>query len=122
MKESYIYNQNICIYTRVSWLHLTPTKMGLALHCHGDLKLRNRRMEEKGDTKRKKESFPQALPDLQALQNEFSCTFHIQKCLPFEKSIRNRLNLPHQHMCHSTLSLHRSTSNFASQLVLSVDF
>ena len=24
---------------KVQWLHLTPTKMGLALHCHGELKL-----------------------------------------------------------------------------------
>jgi len=28
--------------------------MGLALHCHRELKLTNGRMEEKGDTKRKK--------------------------------------------------------------------
>jgi len=24
---------------KVQWLHLTPTKMGLALHYHGELKL-----------------------------------------------------------------------------------
>jgi len=24
---------------KVQWLHLTPTKMGLALHCHGEPKL-----------------------------------------------------------------------------------
>jgi len=24
---------------KIQWLHLTPTKMGLALHCHGELKL-----------------------------------------------------------------------------------
>ena len=39
INERVIYNQSICIYTRVSWLHLTPTKMGLALHYHGELKL-----------------------------------------------------------------------------------
>jgi len=32
--------------------------MGLALHCHGQHKLTKGRMEEKGDTKRKKELFP----------------------------------------------------------------
>jgi len=27
--------KTFAIYTRVQRLHLTPTKMGLALHCHG---------------------------------------------------------------------------------------
>jgi len=41
-------------------------------------------IEEKGDTKRKKESFPQTLAHLQALQNEFSHASHVQRYLPFE--------------------------------------
>jgi len=45
--------------------------MGLALHCHGELKLTNGIMEEKWDTKWKKKLFPQALAHFQALQNEF---------------------------------------------------
>jgi len=45
--------------------------MGLALHCHGELRLTNGKMKEKGDTKREKELFRQALIDLQALQNMF---------------------------------------------------
>jgi len=45
-----------------------PTKMGLALHCHGELKVANGRNGRERDTKRKKESFPQALAHLQALQ------------------------------------------------------
>jgi len=54
---------------KVQWLHLTPTKMGLALHCHEELKLTKMEMKERGDTKRKMELFPQALADLQALQD-----------------------------------------------------
>jgi len=58
--------------------------MGLALHCHGVLKLTNGRMEEKGATKKKKDLFPQALADLKALQNVFFCTSHVQRCLLLE--------------------------------------
>jgi len=83
MKETFIYSK-YCIYTRVQWLHLTPTKMGLALHCHGKLKLTNRRMEGKRDIKRNKELFPQSLTNLQALQNVFFFAFHVQRCLPIE--------------------------------------
>jgi len=45
--------------------------MGLALHCHGELKLKNGRDGRERDTKRKMELFPQALALLQALQNVF---------------------------------------------------
>jgi len=50
--------------------------MGLALHCHGKLKLKNGRDGRDGrerDTKRKMEFFPQALALLQALQMCSSC-------------------------------------------------
>jgi len=47
--------------------------MGLALHCHGELKLANERDGRERDTKRKMELFPQALTLLQALQMCSSC-------------------------------------------------
>jgi len=96
MKESYIYNQNICIYTRVSWLHLTPTKMGLALHCHGELKLANGINGRERDTKRKMKLFPQALALLQALQNVFFVPPKCQRCVSPRENRRKRANLPHQ--------------------------
>jgi len=37
--KKHLYIQIIQKYMKVQWLHLTPTKMGLALHCHGELKL-----------------------------------------------------------------------------------
>jgi len=39
MEETYIYIQIIHKYMKIQWLHLTPTKIGLALHCHGKPKL-----------------------------------------------------------------------------------
>jgi len=33
-----------------------------------------------------------------------------QRCIPFEKTRRNRLKLLHQHRCRSALSMHHSTS------------
>ena len=51
--------------------------MGLAFHFHGEPKLTNGRMKEKGDTKRKNESFQQVLAYFQALQNEFSRASHV---------------------------------------------
>jgi len=51
--------------------------MGLALHCHRELKLKNGRDGRERDTKRKMELFPQALALLQALQMCSSC---LQKC------------------------------------------
>jgi len=47
--------------------------MGLALPCHGELKLANKRDGRERDTKRKMELFPQALTLLQALQMRSSC-------------------------------------------------
>jgi len=47
MEEAYIYIQTIRKYMKIQWLHLTPTKMGLALHCHGELKLTKMETEEK---------------------------------------------------------------------------
>ena len=52
--KKHLYIQIIQKHMKVQWLHLTPTKMGLALHCHGELKLIKMEMEEGGDTKRKK--------------------------------------------------------------------
>jgi len=43
----------------------TLNKIGLALHCHGEPKIRKWKMEEDEDTRRKKGWFPQALADLQ---------------------------------------------------------
>jgi len=83
--------------------------MGLALHCHEEHKLTNGIMEENKDIERKKELLPQALPELQALQKMFSRASYIQICLPLKQTRRNRLNLPNQHNCHSTLSPHHST-------------
>jgi len=37
--KKHLYIQIIQKYMKVQWLHLTLTKMGLALHCHGELKL-----------------------------------------------------------------------------------
>jgi len=73
-----------CNYIRVQWPHLTPTKRGLAFHFHGELKLKNGRNGRERDTRRKKESFPQALTHLQALQNEFARASHCQRSFPFE--------------------------------------
>jgi len=67
------------------------------------------KMEEKGDTKRK-ESFPQALVHLQALQNEFSRASHCQRCIPLENLEEIDLILPHQHKCRLALSSHRLAS------------
>jgi len=50
----------------------------------GSSSLQMEEMEEKGDTKKKKESFPQALAHLQALQNEFSRASHYHRYLAFE--------------------------------------
>ena len=91
MKEAFIYSKH-CNYIRVQWLHLTLTKMGLALHCHGELKLANGRNGRERDTRRKKESFPQVLAHLQALQNEFARTSHCQRSFPPRESRRNRFN------------------------------
>jgi len=79
-------------------------------------------LEEKGDTKRKKESFPQALAHLQALQNEFARASHCKRCFLFEQTSRNRLKLSHQHKCCSTLSPYRLASKFASQSALSIGY
>jgi len=52
--KKHLYIQIIQKYMKVQWLHLTPTKIGLALHCHGELKLtqwkwkRKRYKEEDG--------------------------------------------------------------------------
>ena len=86
INERVIYNQSICIYTRVSWLHLTPTKMGLALHYHGELKLKNGRDGRERDTKRKMELFPQALALLQALQMCSSCLQNAKDEIPSAKT------------------------------------
>jgi len=110
INERSIYNQNICIYTRVSWLHLTPTKLGLALHCHGEIKLTDGRNGRERDTKRKMELFPHALALLQALQNVFFVPPHNQRSIPLKQTKRNRLKLPHQHRCRSLSSPHRSVS------------
>jgi len=75
MKEAFLYSKH-CNYIKVQWLHLTATKIGLALPCYGDLKLTNGRER---DTKRKKESFPQALAHLLSLQNEFAHASHYQR-------------------------------------------
>jgi len=71
---------------KVQWLHLTPTKMGLALHCHGELKLTKMEMEEGGDTKRKMKLFPQALADLQALQDMLFELQSVQDPFPLAKT------------------------------------
>ena len=83
MKEAFISSKH-CNYIRVRWLHLTPTKMGLALHCHGELKLTNGRNRRERDTKRMMELFLQALAHLQALQNEFSCASHCLRWFPLK--------------------------------------
>jgi len=45
--------------------------MGLAFHCHGELKLANGRNGRERDTKRRMKLFPQALAHLQALKMRF---------------------------------------------------
>jgi len=59
--------------------------MSLALHCHGELKLTKWKMEEGGDTKRKMELFPQALADLQALQDVLFKLQSVQDAFPLAK-------------------------------------
>ena len=59
--------------------------MGLALHCHGELKLKNGRDERERDTKRKMELFPQALALLQALQMCSSCLQNAKDTFPSRK-------------------------------------
>jgi len=60
--------------------------MGLALHCHGALKLKNGRDGRERDTKRKMELFPQALALLQALQKCSSCLQNAKDPLPLAKT------------------------------------
>jgi len=60
--------------------------MGLALHCHGELKLKNGRDGRERDTKRKMELFPQALALLQALQMCSSCLQNAKDEFPFAKT------------------------------------
>jgi len=60
--------------------------MGLALHCHGELKLANERDGRERDTKRKMELFPQALALLQALQMCSSCLQNAKDPFPLAKT------------------------------------
>jgi len=60
--------------------------MGLALHCHGELKLANERDGRERDTKRKMELFPQALALLQALKICSSCLQNVKDQFPFTKT------------------------------------
>jgi len=60
--------------------------MGLALHCHGELKLKNGRDGRERDTKRKMELFPQALALLQALQMCSSCLQNAKDLFPSAKT------------------------------------
>ena len=76
--------------------------MGLALHCHGELKLKNGRNGRERNTKRKMEPFPQALAHLQALQNVFFVPPYCQRWFPLEIPEEIGLILPHQHKHRST--------------------
>ena len=60
--------------------------MGLALHCHGELKLPNERDGRERDTKRKMELFPQALALLQALQICSLCLQNAKDLFPLAKT------------------------------------
>jgi len=70
--------------------------MGLALHCHGELKLKNGRKGRERDTKRKMELFPQALTLLKALQMCSSCLQNAKDPFSPRENRRKRANLPHQ--------------------------
>jgi len=59
--------------------------MGLALHCHGELKLKNGRKGRERDTKRKMELFPRALTLFQALQMCSSCLQNAKDPFPLAK-------------------------------------
>jgi len=85
--------------------------MGLALHFHGELKLANGRNGRERDTRRKKESFPQALTHLQALQNEFARASHCQIVIHlfFSCMIAARL----WKMCDSWPGIYSIHHNFA---------
>ena len=63
-----------------------PNKNGLALHCHGELKLANERNGRERDTKRKMELFPQALALLQALQMCFRASKMPKNLFPLAKT------------------------------------
>jgi len=73
-----------------------------------NLSLQMEEREEKGDTKRKKESFPQALIHLQALQNVFFVPPHYKRCIPLENPEEIGLIFSHQHKCRLALSPHCS--------------
>ena len=60
--------------------------MGLALHCHGELKLKNGRKGRERDTRRKMELFPRALALLQALQMCSSCLQNAKDHIPSAKT------------------------------------
>jgi len=60
--------------------------MGLALHCHGELKLKNGRNGRERNTKRKMELFPQALALLKALQMGSSCLQNAKDPFPLAKT------------------------------------
>jgi len=70
--------------------------MGLALHCHGELKLKNGRKGRERDTRRKMELFPRALALLQALQMCSSCLPKYQRSFSPRENRRKGANLPHQ--------------------------
>ena len=70
--------------------------MGLALHCHGELKLKNGRKGRERDTRRKMELFPQALALLQALQMSSSCLQKCQRSFSPRENRRKGANLSHQ--------------------------
>ena len=60
--------------------------MGLALHCHGELKLKNGRKGRERDTRRKMELFPRALALLQDLQMCSSCLKNTKDSFPLTKT------------------------------------
>jgi len=70
--------------------------MGLALHCHGELKLKNGRDGRERDTRRKMELFPRALALLQALQMCSSCLQNAKRCGSLRENRRKRGHLTHQ--------------------------
>jgi len=80
---------------KVQWLHLTPTKMGLALHCHGELKLtkwkwKRKRYKEEDGVVPTSPSTPPNSP------NRVARAPKCPRCVSPHENRRKRANLPHQ--------------------------
>jgi len=96
MEEAYIYIQTIRKYMKVQWLHLTPTKMGLALHCHGELKLTKWKKWKRKRYKEEDGAIPTSPSTPPSSPNRVARAPNCPRCVSLRENRRKRANLPHQ--------------------------